>query len=49
MEKDGEEQVKVLSLWASPFGMRVLIALEEKGVKYEYQEEDLHSKSKLLL
>jgi len=44
-----EEQVKVLSLWASPFGMRVLIGLEEKGVKYEYQEENLSSKSELLL
>ena len=44
-----EEQVKVLNLWASPFGMRVLIRLEEKGVKYEYQEENLSSKSELLL
>jgi len=44
-----EEQVKVLSLWASPFGMRVLIGLEEKGVKYEYLEENLSSKSELLL
>jgi glutathione S-transferase len=44
-----EEQVKVLNLWASPFGMRVLIGLEEKGVKYEYQEENLSSKSELLL
>ena len=43
------EQVKVLNLWASPFGMRVLIRLEEKGVKYEYQEENLSSKSELLL
>nr|ABR16711.1 unknown [Picea sitchensis] len=44
-----EEQVKVLNLWASTFGMRVLIGLEEKGVKYEYQEENLSSKSELLL
>jgi glutathione S-transferase len=43
------EEVKVLNLWASPFGMRVLIGLEEKGVKYEYQEENLSSKSELLL
>ena len=50
MEKvDQEEQVKVLSLWASIFGMRVLIALEEKGVKYEYQEENLSAKTNLLL
>ena len=50
MEKvDQEEHVKVLSLWASIYGMRVLIALEEKGVKYEYQEENLSAKTNLLL
>ncbi|XP_059063598.1 probable glutathione S-transferase [Cryptomeria japonica] len=43
------EQVKVLSTWFSPFGRRILIALEEIGVKYEYQEEDLSNKSELLL
>ncbi|XP_057842141.1 probable glutathione S-transferase parC [Cryptomeria japonica] len=43
------EQVKVLSTWISMFGMRVVIALEEKGVKYEYQEEVLSNKSDLLL
>ena len=41
--------MKVLNLWASPFGMRVLIGLEQKGIKYEYQEENLSSKSELLL
>jgi len=50
MEKEyEEEQVKVLSFWPSPFCMRVLIGLEEKGVKYEYQVENLSSKSDLLL
>ncbi|XP_057842144.2 glutathione S-transferase U19 [Cryptomeria japonica] len=42
-------QVKVLNTWVSMFGMRVVIALEEKGVKYEYQEEVLSNKSDLLL
>jgi len=46
---EGEEQVKVLSQWPSPFAMRVLIGLEEKGVRYEYQEEILASKTELLL
>jgi len=41
-----EEQVKVLNGSAS---WRVLIGLEEKGIKYEYQEENISSKSELLL
>nr|ABK22827.1 unknown [Picea sitchensis]ABK23758.1 unknown [Picea sitchensis] len=45
----GDEQVKVINLWVSLFGMRVMIGLEEKGVAYEYQEENLASKSDLLL
>lgn len=44
-----DDQVKVLSLWASPYGARVLIGLEEKGVHYEYQEDNFVSKSDLLL
>jgi hypothetical protein len=36
MEKDGEEPVEVLNLWESQFGLRVLIGLEEKDIKYEY-------------
>nr|GEZ14023.1 probable glutathione S-transferase [Tanacetum cinerariifolium] len=49
MGKDNE--VKVLSMWASPFCMRVKIALAEKGVAYEeIMENDLFGdKSPLLL
>nr|TKR90693.1 hypothetical protein D5086_0000230980 [Populus alba] len=43
------DQVTLLDFWASPFGMRVRIALAEKGVKYEYSEQDLKNKSALLL
>ncbi|KAJ9183081.1 hypothetical protein P3X46_006992 [Hevea brasiliensis] len=43
------EEVILLDFWSSPFGMRVRIALAEKGVKYEYREEDLRNKSPLLL
>eukprot|EP01018_Ginkgo_biloba_P028151 Gb_21117 [translate_table: standard] len=44
-----EEQVKVINTWFSPFGMRVSIGLEEKGVKYEFLEENLYNKSEFLL
>ena len=43
------DEVTLLDFWASPFGMRVRIALAEKGVKYEYSEQDLREKSALLL
>jgi glutathione S-transferase len=43
------DQVTLLDFWASPFGMRVRIALAEKGVKYEYSEQDLRNKTALLL
>ncbi|XP_027344288.1 probable glutathione S-transferase isoform X2 [Abrus precatorius] len=43
------DEVVLLDFWPSPFGMRVRIALAEKGVKYEYKEEDLKNKSPLLL
>lgn len=42
-------EVTLLDFWPSPFGMRVRIALAEKGIKYEYREEDLKNKSDLLL
>ena len=39
-----------MEFWASPFAMRVKIALAEKGIEYESQEEDLMGgKSELLL
>lgn len=43
------DEVVLLDFWPSPFGMRVRIALAEKGIKYEYKEEDLWNKSALLL
>jgi glutathione S-transferase len=44
------DEVTLLNFWASPFGMRVKIALAEKEVKYEYSEQDLmNGKSDLLL
>ncbi|XP_010548324.1 PREDICTED: glutathione S-transferase U17-like [Tarenaya hassleriana] len=41
--------VKLLSLWSSPYAMRAMIALGLKSVSYELQEEILASKSELLL
>ncbi|KAI4333377.1 hypothetical protein L6164_018200 [Bauhinia variegata] len=43
------DEVVLLDTWFSMFGMRVRIALAEKGIKYEYKEEDLLNKSPLLL
>ncbi|KAK9674551.1 hypothetical protein RND81_12G240100 [Saponaria officinalis] len=43
------EDVILLDYWSSPFGMRVRIALAEKGVDYEVREENLNNKSPLLL
>ncbi|XP_006855601.2 probable glutathione S-transferase [Amborella trichopoda] len=43
-------KVSLLDFWVSPFGMRARIALAEKGVEFERQEEDLFGgKSDLLL
>ncbi|KAF3431378.1 hypothetical protein FNV43_RR26109 [Rhamnella rubrinervis] len=44
-----ESEVKVLGVWASPFVLRPRIALNIKDVKYEFIEENMQSKSKLLL
>ncbi|KAF8391055.1 hypothetical protein HHK36_023355 [Tetracentron sinense] len=43
------EALVLLDFSLSPFGVRVRIALAEKGIKYEYKEEDLKDKSSLLL
>ncbi|KAK1304764.1 hypothetical protein QJS10_CPB11g01833 [Acorus calamus] len=43
------EGVKLLDFWVSLFGLRVRIALAEKGVEHEYKEEDLWEKSELLV
>ncbi|TKY49325.1 Glutathione S-transferase 3 [Spatholobus suberectus] len=43
------DEVVLLDTWAGTFGMRVRIALAEKGVKYEYKEENINKKSPLLL
>ena len=43
------DEVVLLDFWLSMFGMRVRIALAEKGIKYEYKEQDIFNKSPLLL
>ncbi|PRQ44135.1 putative glutathione transferase [Rosa chinensis] len=43
------DEVILLDAYASVFGMRVRVALAEKGIKYEYREEDLRNKSQRLL
>ncbi|KAJ4726592.1 Glutathione S-transferase [Melia azedarach] len=43
------EEVILLDFWTSVYGMRVRIALAEKGVEYEYKEQDLFNKGSVLL
>ncbi|XP_059437770.1 probable glutathione S-transferase [Corylus avellana] len=43
------DELVLLDTCVSMFGMRVRIALAEKGIKYEYKEQDLTNKSELLL
>ncbi|KAL0732017.1 hypothetical protein Bca4012_028111 [Brassica carinata] len=42
-------EVILLYFWPSMFGMRTRMALREKGVEFDYKEEDLWNKSTLLL
>lgn len=44
-----EEEVKLLGTWASPYVLRAQLALSFKGVSFENVDEDLGSKSDLLL
>ncbi|KAI3923038.1 hypothetical protein MKW92_006969 [Papaver armeniacum] len=44
------DEVALLDFWASPYGMRIRICLAEKGIKYEYINENLRpTKGDLLL
>jgi glutathione S-transferase len=42
-------ELKLLSVWASPFSTRAKLALALKGLSYENVEEDVDHKSDLLL
>nr|XP_043608751.1 probable glutathione S-transferase [Erigeron canadensis] len=46
-----KENVKLLSMWASPFCMRVKVALAEKGISYEeiLENDIMNGKTELLL
>ncbi|CAI8595288.1 unnamed protein product [Vicia faba] len=43
------DEVILLDYRPSPFGMRLRITLAQKGIEYEYKDEDLQNKSPLLL
>ncbi|PUZ40411.1 hypothetical protein GQ55_9G421800 [Panicum hallii var. hallii] len=45
----GDGELKLLGMWASPYVTRAKLALQIKGLSYEYVEEDLGNKSELLL
>ncbi|KAJ4774546.1 Glutathione S-transferase [Rhynchospora pubera] len=44
-----EGELKLLGTWSSPFVTRVKMMLEQKGLSYEYIEQDISNKSELLL
>ena len=46
---EGGDELKLVGMWASPYVLRVQLALRLKGLSYEYVEEDLKNKSELLL
>jgi len=46
---EGGEELRLVGSWASPYVVRVHLALRLKGISYEYVEEDLKNKSELLL
>ncbi|XP_077243765.1 putative glutathione S-transferase [Tasmannia lanceolata] len=43
------DEVILLDFWPSPFGLRARIAMAEKGVEYDYRDENLREKGPLLL
>ncbi|XP_043701069.1 glutathione S-transferase U25-like [Telopea speciosissima] len=43
------DELILLDFWPSFFGMRARIALAEKGIEYQYRDEDFQNKSPLLL
>uniref|UniRef100_J3L340 glutathione transferase n=1 Tax=Oryza brachyantha TaxID=4533 RepID=J3L340_ORYBR len=45
----GGGELQLLGTWSSPWVIRVRVALETKGLSYDYVEEDLSRKSDLLL
>ena len=50
MAEEKNEGLVLLDFWVSPFGQRCHIALAEKGIPYEYSEQELlGAKSDLLL
>ena len=49
VNKEAEGRLTLLGLHVSPFALRVRMALDLKGLSYEYVEQDLFHKSDLLL